>query len=73
MPTTNAHQYGQPCVLDVTREKKNAIGCFGANNSTAPTIAMTPTTCTVTLRSLSRATRRMPTWLITACDSSTAA
>jgi len=46
--------------LDVTREKKNPIGCFGANRAKRADIAITPTTWTVTLRSLSRATSRMP-------------
>src|SRR5713101_6882864 len=59
-PTTNAHQYGQPCVLNVIRAKKNPIGRVGANRNTAPTMAMTPTMWTVTLKSLSRATSRMP-------------
>ena len=59
-PTTNAHPYGHPCVLDVIRAKKNPTGRFGAKRNTAPTMAMTPTMWTVTLKSLSRATSRMP-------------
>ena len=59
-PTTNAHQYGQPASFDVILTKKNASGCFGAKKINAPTMAITPTTCTVTLKSFSRATRRIP-------------
>src|SRR5919201_6554063 len=58
-PTTNAHQYGHPSVFDVVLRKKNVSGCFGASTNSAPTMATTPTTCTVTLKSLSQATSRM--------------